>query len=311
MLLIITPNPALDRTMVLPGLRLGEANRTGEVLVTAGGKGLNVARAARALGQQAMVCAPLGGHIGEYVSHLAASEGLLGRWTSHRGGETRTCVLLVDPQAEDATALNEQGPILSATDWQTFTAEVLTAAASADLSLLAGSLPLGVEAHQLADLVVDLNSRGQRVLVDTSGPALATALAARPYGVKVNAAELGWVFGHRIESISDAAEALERLRSRGISLAVVSLGARGCVAADVTGVWHARPPQVRVVSTIGSGDALHAGLATGLLRGLPLADALRFGVACGTANTLTIGAGQINAAEVDRLQAEVTVTPIS
>ncbi len=307
MLLIITPNPALDRTMVIPGLQTSSVHRTAEVLVVAGGKGLNVARAARTLGQPNLICAPLGGHSGEYVSHLAASEGLLARWTSHGGGETRTCVLIVDPQAEDALALNEDGPCLSPADWAAFAAEVLDASASADLCLLSGSLPQGVAAAQLADLVVELGARGRRLLIDTSGPALAAALAMRPYGVKVNAAELGIYLKRTISTPEEALAALAELHARGIALAVVSLGARGAVAVADEGAWYAAPPLVRAVSSIGSGDSLLAGLATALLRGQPLPEALRLGVACGTADALTIGGGRFTLAELDPLLAVTSV----
>ncbi|RRR67585.1 MAG: 1-phosphofructokinase family hexose kinase [Candidatus Viridilinea halotolerans] len=303
MLLIITPNPALDRTMIFDGLRLGTVQRTEQVLVAAGGKGLNVARAARTLGQAALVCAPLGGHTGEQVAHLAAEEGLLGRWTSMHAGETRTCILLVDPQTEDATALNEAGPPLAERDWAAFTADVLDGAASADLCLLTGSLPRGVSASQLGDLLSELSVRGRRVLVDSSGPALAAAVAVRPYGIKVNQHELGNLLGRTLTSPQEAAQALHELQAQGIQLAAVSLGATGCVVAHAGATWHACPPAVCAVSSIGSGDSLLAGLSTGLLRGIPLPDALRLGVACGSADALTIGGGRIALNEVQRLSA--------
>lgn len=310
MLLIVTPNPALDRTMVFRGLRLGAVQRTGEVLVAAGGKGLNVARAARALGQPALVCAPLGGLTGDQVAHLAAREGLDGRWTRHGAGETRTCVLLVDPEADDATALNEAGPTLAPADWDAFAADVCAAAAGAALCVLSGSLPLGVAAARLGELAAAVAARGVPVLVDTSGPALEAALAARPWGVKVNGAELGAALGRAVEDVAGAAAALHELRARGVTMAAVSLGARGCVAADASGVWWAHPPQVRVVSTVGSGDSLLAGFAAGALRGLPLPGALQLGVACGTADALTIGGGRIDPADLARLTPAVQVAPV-
>lgn len=305
MLLIITPNPALDRTMVFRGLRLGAVHRTDHVLVAAGGKGLNVARAARAIGQPALVCGPLGGHTGEQVAHLASEEGLLCRWTSHGPGETRTCVLLVDLEGSDATALNEVGPDLDPSAWAAFTADVLDTSASADLCLFSGSLPPGVEPAALGALAAELRARGQRTLADTSGPALAAALAAGPWGLKVNGAEASALLGSPVVDVAGALAAAAELRRRGLDLAAISLGALGCVAADATGSWWARPPSVRVVSSVGSGDSLLAGLATGLLRGLPLPEALRLGVACGTADALTAGPGQVEQVEVAWIEAAV------
>lgn len=311
MLLIITPNPALDRTMVFPGLRLGAVQRTDEVVVAAGGKGLNVARAARSLGQPALVCAPLGGLTGDLVARLAQDEGLAGRWAPHRAGETRTCILLVDPLGGDATALNESGPAFSPADWQAFADTAIAAAGGAGLCAISGSLPRGVPPEALGRLVADLVAAGRRVIVDTSGPALAAAIAARPYAVKVNGAELGAILGRPIETVAAAAAALPELSARGVALAAVSLGADGALAAEAGAIWQAAPPPLAIVSTVGSGDSLLAGLAAGLLRGLPLPEALRLGVACGSADALTIGGGRIDMAEVQRIAGAVTVHQIS
>jgi 1-phosphofructokinase family hexose kinase len=304
MLLIITPNPALDRTMVFAGLRLGAVQRTDDVVVAAGGKGLNVARAARTLGQAALVCAPLGGLSGEMLASLAEAEGLAGRWSRQSAGETRTCVLLVDPEGGDATALNEAGPVFSAADWDAFAETALVASVEAQLCLVSGSLPRGVAPAALGDLLGRLGAAGRRVIVDTSGAPLEAALAARPYGVKVNGAELGAALGRaEVGDVAAAAAALAELRAGGMALAAVSLGARGAVAADATGTWWACPPPIQLVSTVGSGDSLLAGISAGLLRGLPLPEALRLGVACGSADALTIGGGRIDGAEVQRLAA--------
>lgn len=310
MLLIITPNPAIDRTMVFRNLRLGAVQRTDEIVVAAGGKGLNVARAAQTLGQPALVCAPLGGLVGDQFAQLVAAEGLQGHWTRHGAGDTRTCVLLVDPAADDATALNEAGPLLSADDWQRYAADVLGLAPGAALCLVSGSLPRGVAPERLGELVAAIGALGVGVIVDTSGPPLLAALAAGPWGVKVNGAELGAALGRPVEDVASAAAALGELRAGGIALAAVSLGAAGCVAADDTGTWWARPPHEPVVSSVGSGDSLLAGFSTGLVRGMGLPEALRLGVACGTADALTVGGGRLEGPTLARLRAAVTVVAL-
>jgi 1-phosphofructokinase family hexose kinase len=300
----MTPNPALDRTMVFPSLRLGAVQRTDDVVVAAGGKGLNVARAAHTLGQAALVCAPLGGLSGEMVARLAAAEGLTGRWSRQSAGETRTCVLLVNLEGGDATALNESGPVFAAADWDSFAEAALDAATESRLCLVSGSLPRGVAPAALGNLLGRLGAAGRRVIVDTSGAPLTASLAARPYGVKVNGAELGAALGRgEVADVAGAAAALAELRAAGIALAVVSLGAQGAVAADATGTWWACPPLIDLVSSVGSGDSLLAGMATGLLRGMPLPEALRLGVACGSADALTVGGGRIDLPVVERLAA--------
>jgi 1-phosphofructokinase family hexose kinase len=266
-----------------------------------------VARAAHSLGQPLRVCAPLGGLSGQMLARLATEEGLTGRWSWYEGGETRTCVLVVDPEGSDATALNEPGTPLAPEAWQAFAEVARDAATTADLVLSSGSLPPGVLPQAFADLLRALAAEGRRVIVDTSGAALRTALSAAPYGIKVNGSELGAVLNRPIASIDDAAAALTDLRARGIALAMVSLGAEGALAATDDGICHAQPPAIRAVSTIGAGDSLLAGLATGLLRGEPLPEALRLGVACGAADALSIGGGLLLPADLERLHAATQV----
>jgi 1-phosphofructokinase family hexose kinase len=308
MLLTVTPNPALDRTMVVPNLRAGQVHRAERIIMATGGKGMNVARAAQTLGQPLRVCAPLGGLTGQLVAQLAAEEGFDGWWSWHHSGETRTCVLIVDPHGSDATVVNEHGVTLSSDDWRDFAQTLLEAAQEATYVTISGSLPPGVPPAALADLIPRLTERGCRVLVDTSGPALTAALDATPYAVKVNESELATALQQPVNDIAQAVSALAAVRARGVALAVVSLGADGALAAGDAGVCHVRPPACAIVSSVGAGDSLLAGLATGLLRGLPLNEALRLGVACGTADALTIGGGLIDCTEVERLTTAATVT---
>jgi 1-phosphofructokinase family hexose kinase len=309
MLLIITPNPALDRTFVLDALTPGAVHRTNTILDAAGGKGLNVGRAAGTLGQPNQVLAPLGGSIGRRVAELAAAEGIALEPVELGTGQTRICVIVAEASGRDATVINEAGPPLTATDWATFAQAAIERAAEADLITLCGSLPPGVEPADLARLLSALSECNRRIIVDSSGTALAAAVQAQSYGIKVNGAELGALLGRGITAPAEALGAIAELRARGIELAVVTLGAQGALAADAHGAWWARPPTIQAVSSVGSGDSLLAGLATGMLRGLPLPEALRLGVACGAADAETIGGGRFSTTRVDKLAAETVVIP--
>ncbi len=314
MLLIITPNPALDRTMVIPHMQPAHRHRAERVLVAAGGKGVNVARAAHTLAQPYVVCAPLGGCTGRCVAQLAEAEGLHTSWSWHSAGETRTCVLVVDPYAGDATPLDEHGPALSVDDWHTFVETVQPIIPSAAMAALCGSLPPGLPPVALLDMIHMFKAAGCRVLVDTSRQALQAVLdapaAALPDVVKVNHAELSMAVERPVDTPAQAHAALSLLRARGIERAVVSLGAQGALACDATGSFLVIPPAVTVVSTVGSGDSLTAGLTAGLLRGEPLPEALRLGVACGTADALTVGGGLFTPADVAAMARSTTVQTI-
>src|SRR5689334_17362015 len=146
MLLCVTPNPALDRTLIVLRLRPGEVHRTQRVIAAAGGKGLNVARAARTLGYAARCLGPLGGSTGRLVAELAQREGLDGTWT-WIAGETRVCTLVVEQAGGDATVINEAGPAVAAAEWARLSDDVLRAAGQADITCLCGSLPPAVSAE--------------------------------------------------------------------------------------------------------------------------------------------------------------------
>ncbi len=303
-LLIITPNPALDRIMIVPGFRLGHAQRVSQSLVAAGGKGLNVARAARALGARPLVAAPLGGLTGQQVAQLASSERLELRSVS-LAAETRVCVLVVDPSAAQVTVLNEHGPRLTATEWLAYA--TMARDTPAEWCLICGSIPPAVDPAALAELISALRADGRRVLVDTSGPALAAALAAQPDVIKVNGDELGEVLGMPISDLETARRAALTVQQRGIVTVVVTLGAAGAVGVDRAQQAYAEPPSVTVINPIGCGDSFFAGLATALSRQRPLAEAMRLATACGAADAQTIAPGQIDANTVRALSDQVAI----
>jgi 1-phosphofructokinase family hexose kinase len=307
MLLIITPNPALDRTFQLPTLVPGTVHRTAHIIDAAGGKGLNVARAAQTLGTPCAVCTPLGGLIGARVRELAAAEGILLAPPLPDAPNTRICTILAPSDGSDATVINEAGTPLPAQVWAAFIAQTLAASARAELALFCGSVPGAPDAAQLDPLLRRESPQQCRLIVDSSGPTLQQALVARVYGIKVNADELAALLDVPIRSLADARAALDMLRQRGIALAVVTLGAQGALATDASGMWYARPPAIQLRSSVGSGDSFLAGLATSLLRGMDLAAALRMGVACGAADAETFGGGLFTHERVTHLAATTHV----
>jgi len=315
-LLCVNPNVSIDRTLVVPGFAAGRVWRAQAVLAVCGGKGLNVARVARRLGRDALCCGFLGGPTGRVAAALAEQEGLAARWT-RIGGDSRTCVMIVDGRGE-ATVINEPGPPVTAADWQRLSADVRVEAARAAAICLCGSLPPGVPAGGVAALVRDLAAAERPVWVDTSGSALAEAVGAvAPHsglrvGLKVNASEAGDLLGRPVpeDDPRAAAAAADALRRRGPATVAVTLGAAGAVLVDGEGAWAARAPAVAAVSAVGSGDAFLAGLATALLDGLRAPEAVRRAAACGAANAVQVGGGQVDPADVDRFAAQVTVAPI-
>jgi 1-phosphofructokinase family hexose kinase len=309
MLLCFTPNPAIDRVLFVPGFRHAESVRVADSRESAGGKGLNVARVAQTLGLAVRVCGPLAGANGRRIAALAADEGFDARWHWLADAESRICMLVIDQEAPDTLVINERGPAASAADWEALARLVATEATQATAIAISGSLPPGVAASQLTELLRQLAGRIP-VYLDTSGAALAEALDLPLALLKINAEELGEALGSQIATPAEARAAAAQVQARGPAAVIVTLGRAGAVAVDTSGAWLSCPPEIAAISAVGSGDALLAGVAAGMAEQRGLAEALRLGVACGAANTLTVGAGIVRPDDVARLRATTTLIEV-
>ena len=305
MILTIVPNPALDKTAVIPRFEPGHIFRVSTVLGLAGGKGLNFARALQTLGERALVVGPFGGSTGRAVLELAAAEGIACDHLPVQG-ETRTCLTIVDPEAQRITELYERGPELDAQVWEQLVTHAARHFPTVERMVVCGSGFPGAPTTGLRDLVEQANAAGVPALLDTYGLQLAHALAARPALVKINRHEAADLVGHPIQQVHEATAAVVELQARGAQAVVITLGAQGAAGIDRDGQpfgWAA--PDAGGLYPTGSGDALLAGIVTGLARGQTLREAVRLGVAVGTANTLRIGAGVFDVAWVETLLRDV------
>jgi 1-phosphofructokinase family hexose kinase len=307
MIVCLTPNPAVDRTLVVSNPRLGEVQRAARTIVAAGGKGLNAARAMRTLGGEPVCMGFLGGHSGRLVADLAEREGLRGAWT-WTPNETRTCFIVVDSHGGEPTVFNEPGPTASAEDWARLRDYVLHETAHTDCVCLCGSLPPNLPPEAYADLVRALRAAGPPVWVDTSGASLRAALSVEAVGLKVNGAEAGAALGLNVNDFPSALEAADKLRGQGLGPVVITLGPLGAVLVTDEGRWQASAPPVQAVSTVGSGDAFFGGLAVALTEGRPVPEALRRAVAAGAANALSAGGGQFARHDFEALLASITIS---
>ena len=305
MIICITPNPAIDRTLILPSLVLGSVQRAKRSIVAAGGKGLNVARAIRTLGGEALCMGFAGGHTGHLLADLAQEEGLHFSWT-WINPETRTCIILVS-QDGDATVINEPGMPVSKSDWKRLQRDVRKHVSSAGLVCLSGSLPPHSPADDLRGLLHMLLDAGKQVWVDTSGKALDAALTVPGLCIKVNGEEIGKLLGFEVNDVPSARRALTMLSERGMSACVITLGAIGALLSTKEGRWNALGPPVRVVSSVGSGDSFLGGLLSALDGGKDWPEALRDAVAAGTANALSAGGGQFTFQEFQDIRGQVQI----
>jgi 1-phosphofructokinase family hexose kinase len=310
--LIAGPNLTIDRTLTIDELRPGEVLRYDSAAVTPGGKGVNVARVARAMGVPALLAGFVPGRTGAAAAGLLADEGILLRGVPV-GGEIRSTAVILERSGR-VTVFNEPGPPLASGDWERFEAEVARALEGEVVLACSGSLPPAAPVDGYARLVALGHSRGAVVIVDVGGAALDAALAAGADVVTPNLAEAEGLLHGRADETVEAGDA-EVVRARGLETAreLVERGARSAVvtAAEAGAAvasaddswWAAAPPVAEVVNPIGAGDALVGGLALALERGEPFAAAVAAGMATGAASVETDVAGVVVPGRVAELLA--------
>jgi 1-phosphofructokinase family hexose kinase len=308
----VTANGAVERTMSTSGVTIPGVLRAHEVVLLASGKGTNAARAANILGHPVLCTGFIAGHSGRLLAQLAKKEGLAASWTII-DGETRTAVAIVDCLASkrDALLISEPGMTTTVEDWLRLRDDVLEAAGNRPgLVCLAGSVPPGTPLDYFVELISKLQAQGHQVWVDIDGPALEAALKARPAGIKINRREAGALLGQTPVSFKENLEATQAILDRGAEAVVITLGRAGALYRDELGAWGVKAPEVAAVSSVGSGDAFLGGLAVGLAREEAISDALRRGAAAGAANTLQLGGGRFRVEAYEKLLPQVQVTPV-
>ena len=295
MIVTLTLNPSVDRTVEVDALRRGEVIRALGVRVDPGGKGINVSRALAAHRLPTRAVLTLGGAEGEHLLALLATSGI--EIVPVRIGKAiRSNITVVEPDGT-TTKFNEPGARLSKDELAAVFSAVKTAVASADWLVASGSLPPGMDPDVYADLVRGLAGSGTSVAIDTSGRALEAVLSAGPTLVKPNRDELAEVTGLRLRTIADVVDAASRLRDLGAGAVLASLGADGAVLVDDDGAIHGRTPAVAPLSSVGAGDAMLAGFLAGGGKG---ADALIEGLAWGAAAVCQPGSGMPSPDDIDR-----------
>ncbi len=284
----LTLNPALDisssANIVIPNHKL----RCSTPIYEPGGGGINVARVVRRLGEEVLAVVPLGGGAGHRVESLLEDEGIPLRAVAIKA-ETRESITIGVDATEDQFRFVFPGPSLSQSELMTCEQALVDEAKTASCVIISGSLPSGVPSHALSSLVEAVSPAS--VIIDTSGEALLEALQSGAYLVKPSARELAGIVGRDLPTeIEVIAAAKSVLKDSRVENLVVSIGAGGAIALGEDGsIRRLRAPTVRVASAVGAGDSMVGGIAVGLARGLSLSEALRLGIAAGTATVLTSG----------------------
>ena len=315
-MLIINPNFAIDRTIPLEVMVPGAVHRTGSATDSLGGKGVNVARVARAFGHPGVLVGFLPSASASQLAKLAAREGaeLAGVPIA---GTVRAASIFLERSGR-ATVFNEPGPTVDESDWSRLLGEVQRRAAGHQTVVCSGSLPPGSPVDAYARVVTVARSAGLRTVVDATGDVLAAALAAHPDVVSPNLAEAETlVFGPAIEGVEPkgdrvvqrAIEAAEGLVARGAGHAIVSAGSHGAAVSAAAGALFWPAPEVTVVSPIGAGDSLVGGLVHALEAGQTFTDAVQFALAVASASCEQRIAGAVDVSRARELAAALRTGP--
>ncbi len=308
-ILTLTLNPALDLTVELSRLDAGQVNRSEEMHTHAAGKGVNVAQVLADLGHQVTVSGFLGEDNQQAFETLFAKRGFVDAFI-RVPGETRSNIKVAEQDGR-ITDINGPGPVVDATAQQALLDRLQQIAPGHDAVVVAGSLPRGVTAQWLRELIERLNALGLKVALDSSGEALRVALQASPWLIKPNTEELAHALGCEVVSPIAEAQAAARLHAQGIEHVVISHGADGVNWFSVGSALHATPPKVSVASTVGAGDSLLAGMLHGLLSADTPEQTLRTATAIAAMAVTQIGFGINDAAQLAQLEQGVRVRPLT
>jgi 1-phosphofructokinase family hexose kinase len=313
MIITVTLNAAIDKTLAVPNFRLGRRHRAVEQTAMAGGKGVNVARALKRLGQPVIATGVAGGPTGTRIIEQLTDEAILNDFVRIRE-ESRMSTAVVDPTSGEQTEINERGPAVSEAELELFVDKLLYLAKGAAICVFAGSLPRGVDPGLYAQLVGELKKLGVTTVIDSEGDALRLATRAEPAVVTPNELEAEELVGHEFSEEEDRVTAVREIAAMGASEAIMTLES-GCLALvgddpdrrlyRVT--LEPREPR----STVGSGDAFLAGYLSCRYSGSPQEDCLRYAVACGSESTQHFGAGVIDPREMERLLPEVEIEELA
>ena len=315
MIVTVTLNAAIDRTLTVPNFQRGQRHRASQGLTLAGGKGINIARALKRSGVPVIATGLAGGKTGMRIIEELTAEAILNDFVRIED-ESRTSTAIVDPTGGSYTEVNEWGPHVGREELGILLEKLAYLSRGADYVIFAGSLPRGVDDGFYGEAIRELNRRGIPTVLDSEGEPLRRGTQSEPFLVSPNEREAEGLAGQEFHDDDDFLAGLD---------AIAELGARNVLITRESGCWallraerergeprryRALAPRIDPVSAVGSGDVLLAGFVAARVEERSDEEALRAAVAAGAASTLELGAGRYEPREAGRLVAGVQVAEL-
>lgn len=302
-------NPAIDKTIQVPGFTLDAVNRVTALRADAGGKGINVSKVVKELGGQSKAYAILAGDAGNSIKHMVTDMGIE-LISVEVEGETRTNTKIVDQELHTNTDINEPGPTVTTEDLNKLLDILVADINEGDTVILAGSIPAGAPADTYATWVKACTAAGAKVFLDADGEVLDQGISAGPSMIKPNDIELSGMVGRKLDTLEAIDAAAREIMDRGVDWVTVSMGGDGALFVTPEKTYKASSPKVKVGSTVGAGDSVVAAIAFAQDEGLDIIDTIKLAVATGSANVSMEGTQAAPRTLVDSLIDMVGITEL-
>ena len=310
MILTITLNPSVDIAYQLDTFHLDTVNRVENVQKTAGGKGLNVTRVLKQIGEDVVATGFIGGEIGSYVKKQLTRNDIKNSFVEI-GNETRNCIAVLHDGKQ--TEILEQGPTIQEHEALNFIEHLEIILNNVDVVVISGSLPKGLANNYYVKIIELCKKCGVAVVLDCSGKALKNVLESqqKPTVIKPNTEELSQLIGKEVtDDIQELKSVLSGQLFQGIDWIVVSLGAKGAFAKHNDKFYRVKIPKIKVVNPVGSGDSTVAGIAAGLVHALPEAELLKNATVLGMLNAQEERTGYVNLENAESLYSQIEVEEV-
>lgn len=308
MITTVTLNPAIDRAYVINDFKPNNKYHIhpDDVKITAGGKGLNVARVASILGEKVNATGLLGGYSGKFIKEELDK---LDIYTSfvQINEPSRIFTAIVDPLNKTETIVAEKGPVVTKKELNAFVMEFVKILKYSQIIVAAGSVPRGLPKTIYGDMVKIAKDNNVKMIIDASGNYLEEAIKAKPFMIKPNLEELEELVGYKLDSDYKIIFECKHICKQGIEVVGISLGDKGAIFTTQDGVYKVLAPKVSPINSVGCGDAFVAGFAVSIYRQNDLEEAFKWAVATGTANVIEEKIGYVNLKWVEKFYKEVKV----
>lgn len=309
MITTITLNPSVDKRYMIDSFQKNGVFRTKEMAQTAGGKGLNVARVIKLLGEGVVTSGLAGGKNGEIIEDELNKLEISNKFVRIKG-ETRNCIAILSDDSSQ-TEILESGPSVTEEEVNKFLARYDEMLKDSTTICASGSIPKGVPVEIYRELIIRAKMNNIPFILDTSGEALKEGIKASPYLIKPNRDEIKTLTDIEIESEKDIIDSGRRLIQSGIEVVVISLGGEGSIVFYRNKIYKTLLPKVKVINPVGSGDSMVAGFAIALERGYNITETIKYASAAGTANAMEEETGNVSEEIVEDLMKKIRVEELN